>query len=49
MRQIYWANALFTEADRRFNAYYVKRLREAGYDVFLPQEAAVNEDNSADS
>ena len=42
-RQIYWANALFTEADRRFNAYYVKRLREAGYDVFLPQEADVNE------
>lgn len=43
-RQIYWANALFTEADRRFNAYYVKRLREAGYDVFLPQEASVNEE-----
>jgi nucleoside 2-deoxyribosyltransferase len=43
-RQIYWANALFTEADRKFNAYYVERLREVGYDVFLPQEAAVNEE-----
>lgn len=45
-RQIYWANSIFTEVDRRFNAYCAERLREAGYDVFLPQEAAVNEEVS---
>jgi len=42
--QIYWANALFAEADRNFNAACVSRLRAAGHHVFLPQEAAVNEE-----
>jgi nucleoside 2-deoxyribosyltransferase len=40
--RIYWANALFSEADRIFNAECAKRLRLAGYKVFLPQEARVN-------
>ena len=40
--KIYWANALFTEADRDFNAKCARLLRSAGYAVFLPQEAGVN-------
>ncbi len=36
--KIYWANALFSEADREFNAKCAQALRERGYDVFLPQE-----------
>ena len=38
-KKIYWANALFSEADRKFNEVYVARVRAAGYSVFLPQEA----------
>ncbi|MBN2231177.1 MAG: nucleoside 2-deoxyribosyltransferase [Candidatus Thorarchaeota archaeon] len=37
-KKIYWANALFSEADRRFNEVSVAKVREAGYSVFLPQE-----------
>jgi len=37
--KLYWANALFSEADRRFNEVEVARVRAAGYTVFLPQEA----------
>lgn len=44
--RIYWANALFTEADRRYNAFSVERLRESGFAVFLPQESNVNESRS---
>lgn len=40
--KIYWANALFSEAERDFNAKCAKLLRNAGYRVFLPQEAGVN-------
>jgi len=40
--RIYWANALFAEAERDFNAKCAKFLRNAGYQVFLPQEAGVN-------
>lgn len=40
--RIYWANTLFDMADRRFNAHCAERLRRAGFDVFLPQEADVN-------
>jgi len=47
--KIYWANSLFTEADRSYNAYCVGKLRAAGYDVFLPQEAAINEMSSPTS
>jgi len=40
--KIYWANSLFNEADRRFNEYCAAKLRHAGYEVFLPQEADEN-------
>lgn len=38
-KKIYWANALFSEADRKFNEVSVALVRAAGYIVFLPQEA----------
>ncbi|MGY5863732.1 MAG: nucleoside 2-deoxyribosyltransferase [Candidatus Thorarchaeota archaeon] len=38
-KKIYWANALFSEADWEFNVMAAKRIREEGYDVFLAQEA----------
>lgn len=38
-KKLYWANALFSDADRKFNEYAVSRVRAAGYTVFLPQEA----------
>jgi len=37
--KIYWANALFSDADRKFNEVSVKRVREEGHTIFLPQEA----------
>lgn len=37
--RIYWANALFSVADRKFNETAVERLKASGYSVFLPQEA----------
>ena len=40
--QIYWANSMFSDADRIFNARCAEALRGAGYQVFLPQDAAVN-------
>jgi len=39
---IYWANALFSDADRRYNTDCAKALRSAGYDAILPQDATVN-------
>lgn len=41
-KPIYWANALFSEADRNYNRHCVDILRQAGYLVFLPQEANIN-------
>jgi nucleoside 2-deoxyribosyltransferase len=38
-KKIYWANALFSEADWEFNVMAAKRIREEGYDVFIAQEA----------
>ncbi|MFX1561114.1 MAG: nucleoside 2-deoxyribosyltransferase [Promethearchaeota archaeon] len=38
-KKIYWANALFSDADRKFNEDCVKRVRAEGYNIFLPQEA----------
>lgn len=38
-KKIYWANALFSDADRKFNEMAVDRVRSVGYTVFLPQEA----------
>jgi nucleoside 2-deoxyribosyltransferase len=43
---IYWANALFSEADRRFNEDCAERLRAAGYTVFLPQETSLTFDKA---
>jgi nucleoside 2-deoxyribosyltransferase len=37
--RIYWANALFSDADREFNRVSVEKVRAAGYSIFLPQEA----------
>lgn len=40
--RIYWANAMFSEADRQFNERCVDVLRKVGYRVFLPQEDVTN-------
>jgi SAM-dependent methyltransferase len=40
---VYWANAMFSAADRDFNSICSSRLREAGYEVFLPQDASIND------
>lgn len=44
--KIYWANSMFSVADREFNARYARVLRQAGYEVYLPQESAVNEETA---
>ncbi len=41
-RRVYWANAMFNEADRAFNARCAEQLRVAGISVFLPQESTEN-------
>jgi nucleoside 2-deoxyribosyltransferase len=38
MTNIYLAGPLFTVAERDFNARLAARLREAGYEVFVPQD-----------
>src|SRR5208282_5735427 len=45
-KSIYWANELFCEADRAFNTRCAQRLREAGYDFFVPQKSPVKKDAS---
>lgn len=40
--RVYWANAMFSEADRTFNARCTERLRASGFSVFLPQESTEN-------
>lgn len=51
--KIYFANALFSEADFAFNAQLVAKLRQADpdLDIYLPQEnASINDKNAyADS
>ena len=37
--KIYWANALFSDADRKFNEVSIERVRAEGHTIFLPQEA----------
>lgn len=37
-KKIYLAGPLFTTAEREFNARLAESLRQAGHDVFLPQE-----------
>lgn len=47
--KIYFANALFSQADFAFNAQLVARLRQASpaLDIYLPQEnAAINDKNA---
>jgi len=40
--RIYFAAPLFTTGERDFNAAVGRRLREAGHEVFLPQDQEVN-------
>lgn len=40
--KVYWANSLFSEADRDFNAKCITRLRECGFVVLDPQENLFN-------
>lgn len=44
--KIYWANALFSIADRNFNDTCVKILRNHGHTVFEPQEYKFKKCNS---
>jgi nucleoside 2-deoxyribosyltransferase len=41
--RVYWANSIFGEADRAFNARCVALLRTAGHVVANPQENLFNE------
>ena len=43
---VYWANALFSLADRNFNSECAKRLRNNNITVFLPQEGDFNKSKS---
>jgi len=36
--RIYLAAPLFSQAEREFNSYVAKVLRENGFDIFVPQE-----------
>lgn len=47
--KIYWANSMFSQADREFNTKCAKKLQEFGYQVFLPQEASINNSSSESS
>jgi len=40
--RVYWANSIFSLADRNFNEICVAKLRQAGYQVFSPQEKPFN-------
>jgi len=40
--RVYWANSIFSEADRDFNDLCVSRMRKAGYTVCSPQEKSFN-------
>ena len=40
---IYWANSMFSEADRTFNSACVTQLRAMGYSVFSPQDKPFNQ------
>jgi nucleoside 2-deoxyribosyltransferase len=41
MYDVYWANSMFSISDMEFNQKYAKVLRDAGINVYLPQEDAV--------
>lgn len=46
MMRIYWANSIFSEADRTFNDRCVSSLRSKGFEVLHPQENAFNQRES---
>lgn len=41
-RRVYWANSFFSLADRAFNDQCARVLRDAGFEVFSPQETRHN-------
>ena len=43
-RKIYWAGPLHDVKDQKRNEEYVEKLRNAGYQVYLPQEHGVWEE-----
>lgn len=43
---IYWGNALFSDADRFYNAECVEKLRNLNLVVYLPQESPENKKKS---
>lgn len=45
MSRVYLAGPLFTDAERLFNAALAERLRAAGHEVFLPQEAVPQDES----
>lgn len=46
---IYWANSIFSAADRTFNDANVQKLRSLGYSVYSPQEASINSSEAGSS
>jgi len=44
---IYWANSIFSEADRKFNLLCVERLRAEGFSILNPQEKTFNVGDSS--
>lgn len=44
--RVYWANAMFGEADRHFNQACAAYLRDEGFEVVLPQEKPINLEKS---
>lgn len=42
MSHVYWANSIFSAADRAFNEGCVCRLREDGHEVECPEESEFN-------
>ena len=45
--RLYFAGPLFTTAERGWNAEVVAALRQAGHEVFLPQEQPPGKDSAA--
>lgn len=44
--KIYWANSIFSEADRKFNIECVNRIRDEKFTVLNPQENEFNKSNT---
>jgi nucleoside 2-deoxyribosyltransferase len=45
--KVYWANSIFSEADREFNTKCVAELRSRGFQVLNPQEKPFNHPEGA--